>query len=247
MVTGAAGLLGSAVARQLARAGDHLALVDSDETRVGQLARELGDELAMAAHTDVADAAQVDNAVARSIQRWGRVDAVVHAAGGLLGTIAPILDYPTEAWRSSLDINLTGTFNMVRAAGRAMRDQGGGGHIALVGSGSSLRPSVASVGYSASKAGMIGIMRAAAVDLAEYGIQVNLVLPGSTPPHPIDWDSPDRGVNLEPNVLAAFSSYRDTTLLRRLGSPEEFGKCVADLLGWKNISGQIVNFDSKLV
>jgi NADP-dependent 3-hydroxy acid dehydrogenase YdfG len=122
LVTGAAGLLASAVVRQLALDGERVALVDVDSDRVEQFAHELGKEQqTIAFPVDVTDADQVDKAVALTIDAWGRLDAVVHAAGGLLGVVAPVLDYPTDAWRSSLDINLTGLSCSRRAAGSTPR------------------------------------------------------------------------------------------------------------------------------
>src|SRR5271163_3187689 len=97
MITGASGVLGSALARRLNRDGERLLLLDIDGERLRSLRDELKGDV-MIASASVADAIQVDAAVDEVVAGWGRLDAVVHCAGGLLGGVGDVLDFPLEAW-----------------------------------------------------------------------------------------------------------------------------------------------------
>lgn len=243
VVTGAGGGLGSASAQRLLSSGWRLVATDSSPASLEMAAAEWGAEDRVFRHVgDVRDHASVDALVSEVMEHWGRIDGLVHCAGGDLGLSRgwnPVWEMPPDIWQDHIDINLTGTMNWVRAVSRPMIEQQSG-QMLLVSSGTALRPGRALAAYAASKAGMIGLMRAAARDLGEFSVQVNVLFPGLTP-HPHHW------VDAEQVGAPHWDSYRADTLLGRLSSPHTFGEFVEFLLGVPTISGQVINLDSRLV
>jgi len=244
VVTGAAGGLGSSSARELIRKGWRVALTDSSAEILSAVARELQAPSAdvLTRVGDVRDPESIDVLVADVLEQWGRIDGLVHCAGGDLGLSRgwhPVWEMPGDIWQDHLDINLTGTLNWVRAVSRPMMERRSG-QMLLVSSGTALRPGRALAAYAASKAGMIGLMRAAARDLGEYGVQVNVIFPGLTP-HPHHWADVDAA------EVPHWDAYRADTLLGKLSSPQTFAEYVGFLLSVTTMSGQVLNFDSRLI
>lgn len=173
LVTGASSGVGRAVATQLASEGAQVALLARRAPLLAALADELG-ERSFAVVCDVADAEAAERAVAAAGERLGGIDLVVNSAGVCLPVALEDLD--TVTWSESLAINLTGTFSIARAAGLRMRDASGG---AIVNVGSELG-SIGMAGfahYCAAKAGVVGLTKALAAELAP-AVRVNAVLPG---------------------------------------------------------------------
>ena len=173
VLTGAGRGLGRLLAHAFSRAGARVVLVARTETDLKELADELpGESLIFAG--DVTDEA-FDEAVAdATVAEWGGVDAWICNAG-----ISPIVAGPLRTepavWRDVLEVNLTGAFLGARAAARVMAD---GGRIIFTGSVLGERPRRGLAAYSASKAGLVGMAKALALDLAGVGITVNVVAPG---------------------------------------------------------------------
>ena len=141
-----------------------------------------------------------------------------------------------EEWRLVVGVNLDGAFEWVRAVAPPMIAQKAG-HIILVASGTGLRPRPNMSGYAAAKAGVIGLMKAAAKDLGVHGVQVNAVNPGLTPHERLPAEAAG------PNVVG----YTADTMLGRLSTPEEFARFVTALSHMTAISGQTINIDSKIL
>jgi NAD(P)-dependent dehydrogenase (short-subunit alcohol dehydrogenase family) len=120
---------------------------------------------------DVRDAA----AVAAAFDEIGRVDILVNCAG--IREIVPVLELSAEEWQRVIDVNLGGTFHCSQAAARAMA-KAGGGSIVNVASTSALAADPSRTAYCASKAGILGLTRAMALDLGPRGVRVNAVCPG---------------------------------------------------------------------
>jgi NAD(P)-dependent dehydrogenase (short-subunit alcohol dehydrogenase family) len=170
IVTGAASGIGAATARRLADEGAELWLVDRAEDALRRLASSLS------ANWLVADVTE-PGAAERAVEQAGGVDVLVTAAGAILRRTA---EQTSDAeWDAALALNLTATFRFCRAAIPAMRERGGGA-IVTVGSGWGLVAGPRAVAYAATKAAVVNLTRALAIDHGPEGIRANCVCPGDT-------------------------------------------------------------------
>lgn len=190
LITGAARGIGRATAVAFARAGYRVAGVDiaglassamdyepatpEDLARTGALVEEAGAEW-LPVVFDQRDLAAVREGFARVVERFGGVD-VVFANAGVQG-FAPLLEMTDELWHDQIDINLTGTANVLRVAAPLLVERGGG-RIVITSSTQGQHGTLDGSGYSASKWGLIGLMKSAALELGRYGITVNALIPG---------------------------------------------------------------------
>src|SRR4051794_40499803 len=189
LVTGAARGIGRAVARRLTEDGCRVAIVDIDGAE--EAARDLG---AFGLSADVADEGAVERAVRQAVESFAGLDVVIaNAAIQLRGRDDRADRLELNVWRRTLDVNLTGAFLTVKHGARALLDAGGGA-IVCVGSPAGqygIAPGLDA--YSASKAGVFGLVRVTAIDYAKHGIRVNGVFPGITETPMNRWwmDDPD--------------------------------------------------------
>jgi NAD(P)-dependent dehydrogenase (short-subunit alcohol dehydrogenase family) len=131
---------------------------------------------AIAVPLDVRDEAQVERAVARAVEVFGRLDILVNNAGiGYL--MEPLMSLAREKWQAVLDVNLMGAFLCTKHAAAQMVRQGGGGRVINIASVAGKSGSIHLSAYSASKHGMIGFTRSAAIELGEHRINVNAICP----------------------------------------------------------------------
>jgi NAD(P)-dependent dehydrogenase (short-subunit alcohol dehydrogenase family) len=172
LVTGAASGIGAAVAAAFAAKGARVAVVDMNL----DAARTQADGLpgAQAFACDVTDSASVEAAVREVLGSFGRIDILVNSAG--IVDLAPAEDISLRAWQRTLDVNLTGSFLMAQAVGRAMIRQGGGKIVNLASQAGSVAID-GHVAYCASKFAVIGMTKTLALEWGKHGITVNSISP----------------------------------------------------------------------
>jgi NAD(P)-dependent dehydrogenase (short-subunit alcohol dehydrogenase family) len=224
IVTGGASGIGLATAQRLGREGLSVAIVDrGDPEDAARSVRAAGGE-AWAIKADVADEAQVAAMVEEVLDRAQRLDALVNAAG--IGSPRPVtIDQASTAeWQELCAVNLTGTFLGCRAVIPAMR-RGGGGTIVNVASELGLVGAPRSAMYGATKGAIVQLTRAVAVDHAIDRIRVNCVCPG-----PVDTPLLRRGLERAADPEAKLRSEIASTLLGRLGRPEEIASVIQFLV-----------------
>jgi 3-oxoacyl-[acyl-carrier protein] reductase len=174
IVTGAARGIGRAIAERLVGEGARVLVADVDEASAGETAGEIG-EGALAHRLDVTDAASWAGAVERATGAWGRLDILVNNAG-IAGRSAPAWELSVEEWHEVIAIDLTGVFLGCRAVVPGMLEAGSG-RIVNIASIAGKEGNPNAVPYSAAKAGVIGLTKAIAKEVATRGVLVNCVTP----------------------------------------------------------------------
>jgi 2-deoxy-D-gluconate 3-dehydrogenase len=174
LVTGGNGGLGEAIARGLRSAGAEVVVTGRDAGKNRAAADEHGAGNVL--EVDVRDEASVEAGIAAVVARHGRLDVLVNNAG--VGGSYSVLEMTLDEWRLLLDTSLTGSFLCAKHGARAMIDAGNGGAIINLGSMYSVFGPPRAVGYASAKAGILGLSRALAVELAPHGIRSNAILPG---------------------------------------------------------------------
>jgi NAD(P)-dependent dehydrogenase (short-subunit alcohol dehydrogenase family) len=220
IVTGGASGIGLATATRLLREGARVAVVDRVEPEKAARALGAAGGEVWGVPADVADETQVRAMVDEVLSRALRVDVLINAAG--IGSPRPVtIDEATAAeWQELCAVNLTGTFLCCRAVIPAMR-RGGGGAIVNVASELGLVGSPRSAMYSATKGAVVQLTRALAVDHAADHIRVNCVCPG-----PVDTPLLRRGIERAADPEAKLLREVGSTLLGRLGRPEEIASVI---------------------
>jgi NAD(P)-dependent dehydrogenase (short-subunit alcohol dehydrogenase family) len=237
IVTGASQGIGAACAQRLSQDGAAVALWDVDDARGQALALSLTEQgrRAIYQHCDVARKAEVDAALAATLQAFGRVDALINNAG--IFKAADFLDITEADWDAVLDVNLKGAFLVGQAVARAMVAAGIAGAIVNMSSvnGVLAIPTIAS--YNASKGGVNQLTRVMALSLADRGIRVNAVAPGTI------------ATELARNAVLGSDEARarimSRTPMKRLGEPHEIADVCAFLVSGASsyMTGEIVVVD----
>lgn len=178
LVTAAAGTgIGFATAKRAMEEGATVVISDAHERRLGEAAEELagvGGPRPLAIPCDVTVEEQVQYLVDATVAEYGGLDVLVNNAG--LGGTANVVDMTDEQWGRVLDVTLNGTFRMMRAGMRAMRERGTGvivNNASVIG----WRAQQGQAHYAAAKAGVMALTRCAALEAAEFGVRINAVAP----------------------------------------------------------------------
>ncbi len=236
IVTGAASGISRVILTRFAQAGAQTVLVDIDAEWGGRIAQELTDQghAVLFVRTDVRDSAQVNAMVSQAVERFGRVDILVHGAG--VGVHKEIVDLSDEEWDLQVDVQLRGAFVLSRAVARQLIAQGEGGRIILIGSGSGNNARPHSGPHGASKAGEFQLARVMALELGRYGITSNVVSPGLT-----DISGISRTVQ-HPEYQQVHTTH---VPLGRLGQPDEVADAVLFIASDRArfITGQVLSVD----
>jgi 3-oxoacyl-[acyl-carrier protein] reductase len=234
LITGASRGIGEAVAEAFARDG-HRVLVSyvSRRTEAEKVVARLKSHGADAdlAAGDVSKPAEAKALVDRVVARWGSLDGLVNNAGTTRDRT--LLKMTDEEWLRVIDVNLNGAFWCLRAAAAAMAR--GGGFVVNVASLLGVRGAVGCANYVASKAGLIGLTKAAARELGRFDIRVNAVLPGF-----------HRTEMSEPAWEARGAAIQKEHALPRLPDREELGRFVLHVAKLTSVSGQVFHFESRV-
>jgi NAD(P)-dependent dehydrogenase (short-subunit alcohol dehydrogenase family) len=236
IVTGAAQGIGAACAERLAHDGCAVALWDVDDARGLALAAHLasGGARTLYQHCNVADRGEVDAALAATLHAFGRVDALINNAG--IFKAAHFLDITEADWDAVLDVNLKGAFLVGQAVARAMAGNGGGAIVNMSSVNGVLAiPSIAS--YNVSKGGINQLTRVMALALADHGIRVNAVAPGTI--------ATELAQNAVLGSEEAKQRIMSRTPMKRLGEPREIAEVCAFLISSaaSYMTGEIVFVD----
>lgn len=239
LITGGSSGLGAATARLWAQQGKAVVVADVDLERGEQLVAELGVQGCFVP-TDVTSPEAVQAAIDRAVVRFGRLDAVVHCAGILAAERVVGREGPHDLslFRRVIEVNLTGSFNVLRLAAAAMAGQtpdeeGQRGVVVLTSSVAAFEGQIGQAAYAASKGGVAAMVLPAARDLASRGIRVVAIAPG---------------VFDTPMMQAAPATVRDSLLAQtvfpqRLGRPEEFAQLVLHVLENRMLNGCVLRLD----
>ena len=221
LVTGASRGIGLAIARALVADGYDVTLTARDAAKVEAAAAGLvhpGGGRALGVACDVRDYAAVEDAVARTVDAFGSLDAVVANAG--VGAFAPIDELTLEAWHATIDTNLTGVFHTVKASLDALKRSHG--TIITIGSLAGANFFAGGSAYNASKFGLAGFTQAVMLDLRKHGIKVSTIMPGSVAtPFGGREPGPQDAWKIQPEDLAAMVLYLLSTPERTLPSKIE--------------------------
>lgn len=236
IVTGASRGLGRMIALRFGLAGARVAVNylerHQDAVDVTERITEQGGE-AVALQADVRQGPMVDAMLDAVVKRWGTVDVLVNNAGITRDGLAVRMS--EKDWDDVLSTNLTGPFQCIRAVSRTMMRRRSG-HIISLASLTGMQGRAGQVNYSAAKAGLIGLTRAAAKELGRFNIRANAVLPGFLATEMGDAVSgPVRSRILSEHALG------------RASTQEEVADFIYHLSRMQHVSGQVFNLDSRIV
>lgn len=240
LVTGGGSGLGAATARALAAAGAIVAVLDINLENARKVAAEIG---AFAVACDVSDSASAETAVAEAQAKLGAPRILVNCAG--IGTAARIVGrdgpMPLAAFKRVIDVNLIGTFNMMRLGAAAMQglaplDDGERGIIVSTASVAAYEGQIGQAAYAASKGGIVALTLPAAREFARFGVRVNTIAPGLflTPLMDI----------LPPEIQQSLGA--SVPFPARLGKPEEYARLVLDIIANPMLNGETIRLDGAL-
>jgi NAD(P)-dependent dehydrogenase (short-subunit alcohol dehydrogenase family) len=243
VVTGGASGLGEATVRRIAKAGGQAAIFDLNKQRAEALIEELGENRVFYLETDVANAKQVESNVAQVIERLGSVTAVINCAG--IGTPGKVVSkgepMALEQFEKVINVNLVGSFNVIRIAAAAMQKntpngEGERGLIVSTASVAAYEGQIGQAAYSASKGGIVSMTLPIARELARDGIRVMAIAPGLMQTPMFD--------GLPEAAIASLSA--SVPFPARLGRPDEFAQLVESIAENTLLNGEVIRLDGAI-
>lgn len=233
LVTGGSRGIGKACVLALAAAGYDIAIAFASRVDAAEAVAKEVQALGRKTHLiqgSVAEKTFAETALTETVEKLGRIDVLVNNAGITKDTL--LIRMKDEDWQDVIDTNLSGCFYLMRAAAKIMMKQRTGAIINMA-SISGVYGNAGQVNYSASKAGLIGMTRSAAKELASRNITVNAVAPGFIATDMTEGLGSEELVNHIP--------------LKRFGDPEDVAKAVLYLAEAKYVTGQVLQVDGGLV
>jgi NAD(P)-dependent dehydrogenase (short-subunit alcohol dehydrogenase family) len=180
LVTGAGSGIGKAAAVLLAKEGARVAVLSRTEEELEKTLKEIedngGEGLVVVADTSKPE--QVEEAVRRTVEKWGRLD-VVFANAGVNGVWAPIEELEVEEWEKTISINLTGTFLTLKYAMPHLKERGGSVIVNASVNGTRVFSNSGASAYASSKAGQVALTKMLALEVARHKVRVNVICPGA--------------------------------------------------------------------
>lgn len=233
VVTGSARGIGRVIAEKFASLGANVVISDLDQQAVDGVAQELGKN-AVGFKADVTKQPDIESLFEKVLEKFGKIDVVINNAGITRDTLMIRMD--EKDWDMVLDINLKGAFLVTKTVARIMMKQRSG-RIVNISSIVGITGNAGQVNYSASKAGLIGLTKSAAKELAPRGITVNAVAPG--------FIATDMTAALSEEARDAFLG---RVLIKRPGTPEDVASAVSFLASDEAsyITGQVLSVDGGL-
>ncbi|WP_432240740.1 bifunctional rhamnulose-1-phosphate aldolase/short-chain dehydrogenase [Herbaspirillum robiniae] len=251
LVTGGAGGIGQAVARQLLAEGACVMLTDIDQSALDSacqaLSRQAGSDAVAAVRADITREDDVAGVIDNVALRFGGVDLLVSNAG--IASASPLEDTSLETWQRNMSVLATGYFLVSRSAFRSMTSQGLGGSIVYVASKNGLVASAGASAYCTAKAAEIHLARCIALEGAPHGIRVNVVNPDAVIRGSRIWDGKWKEERAASNKIGSDDIeefYRQRSLLKRSVLPEDIAEAVYFFASEKSAksTGNILNVDA---
>lgn len=235
LVTGGSRGLGLEIAEAFGRAGASVVITARREQWLNEAEKQLKEQgiSVQALICDVANPASAEQAVQQALAAYGKIDVLINNAGLTWG--APAENMPLERWQQVIDANITGTFLMSQLVGRHMIDRQKGAIVSVASIAGLGGGQLNTIGYNASKAAVINLTRALAVEWGSHNIRVNCIAPGLF------------RTRMTEGIIAmgAETVIANTTPLGRIGKPGELAPTVLFLAseGASYITGQVVPID----
>ena len=238
IITGGGTGLGKSMATRFGELGANLVLTSRRQEVLDEAARDINDKTGaeiLTVSTDIRHSDQVTQMVKKTVDKFGKIDCLLNNAAG--NFISPTENLSENAFRTIIDIVLVGTFNCTQAAGKAMRDSGGGVILNIV-----TTYAFTGSGYvvpsACAKSGVLAMTRSLAVEWAKYGIRTNAIAPGPFPTKGAWKRLVPPGLNIEKKMM-------ERVPLKRFGEHDELANLasylMADESGYMN--GEVITMD----